>query len=87
MLILTKNEHKDRENSQLNKNKTNRVTQIYSSSQVKDTVQPNKIDNFEIPPKIYNENIGILKFAVKDYKNTGKKIFNHIIENKRVYYD
>ncbi len=88
MLILTKNDHKERENSELNRNKSKnqRISQIYSSSQIKDTVQPNKTWKCEIPPKIFNENNGILKIAAKDYNNTRRKNFNHLIENNRVYY-
>jgi len=86
MIILSKNEHKQREINELNQNKTNRVTHIFSSNQIKSTVQPNKTWKCVIPPKIFNENNEILKGAAKQYKNTGKKNFNHVVENNRVYY-
>jgi hypothetical protein len=86
MDILSKSDHKLREISELNQDKTNRVTHIFSSSQVKNTIQPNEPWKCSIQPKIYNEDSRILKLAVKEYKNSGKKNFNHIIENNRVFY-
>lgn len=88
MHILSKNEQLARTNIEANKNKnkSTRVTSIFSSNQIKTTVQPNKTWKCVIPPKIYNENCEILKGAAKEYKNTGKKNFNHVIENNRVFY-
>lgn len=86
--ILSTKEHSERTTLELNKNKdkTNRVTNIFSSNQIKNTVQPNKTWKCIVPPKIFNENNNLLKDAAKEYKNSGKKNFNHIIENNRVYY-
>jgi hypothetical protein len=87
MTILSKNDQKLREISELNKDKTNRVTKIFQSNQVKNTIQPNENWKCVIQPKIYNEDSRILKLAAKEYKNSaGKKNFNHVVENNRVFY-
>ena len=84
--ILSKGEHASRKTDESNVNKTNRVTHIFASGQIKNTIQPNKTWKCAVPPKVYNENNDILKGKAAEYSNSGKKNFNKVVENNRVFY-
>lgn len=86
--ILSKEEFQNFKNEQ-NKSfqvKSQRVNKIFSSQQMKNTVQSNKKEPLIVPPKITNNDFSIFKDAGKDVKSSGKKQFKHVIDNGRVFY-
>ncbi len=88
MEILSKEEFKNFkiEEKKVNEAKSNRVSKIFSSALMKNTVQNDPKIPTVTHPKITNNDFKIFKDAGKDVKPTGKKQFKHVVDNGRVYY-
>lgn len=68
------------------KAKTLRVSKIFSSQHIKNSVQNNPKTPMISQQKITNNDFNIFKEAGKDSKPSGKKQFKHVVENGRVFY-
>ncbi len=88
MQILSKQEFQNFKNNEnkLMEAKTNRVSKIFSSHLIKNTVQPNPKILITTQAKITNNNFTILKEAGKDFKPSNGKKFKKVLENGRVFY-
>lgn len=88
MHIISSNEQRDIHVKYNNKNKSkiDRISNIFSSTQIKNSVQTNKNLRTNAPDKILNQNTEYLNEATKRYNNPRKKRFNHVMDNGRGYY-
>jgi hypothetical protein len=102
--ILSNNEHKDIYTNFTikNKNKIDRISNIYSSTLIKNRFDLNKnqkdkdiannkdfkyqYQTYVQPAKIFNQNSILLTQAAKEYTNPRKKRFSLVIDNKRGFY-
>lgn len=66
--------------------KTKRVSKIFCSQLIKNTVQENPKTPLITQSKITNNDFNVFKQAGIDLKPTGKKQFKHVVDNGRVYY-
>lgn len=86
--ILSKQEFqnfKNQENKVIEA-KTKRVSKIFSSQLIKNTVQNAPKTAITTQSKITNNDFNIFKDVGKDFKPAGKKQFKHVVENGRVFY-
>jgi len=88
MQILSKEEFQDlkKEQSKAYEAKTKRVTKLFSSQLIKNTVQSNKKEPEPIQQKITNNDFTVFKELGKEIKTPGKKQFKHVVDNGRVFY-
>jgi len=88
MQILSKEEFQNMKNEQ-NKAieaKCIRVNKIFSSTQMKVSVESSKKEPIVVQAKITNNDFSIFKGARNEVKQTGKKTFKHVVEKNRVFY-